>query len=124
MGILTCDNPAKSISLMTTNSINNCTASAQHRMHLPIDMCLCNFVPFLLIHRMRYIVAFSVFVHRGFPRAAQWMIDLVTIDLGHVQFDGFSTFYCLRYAISSAGKMTCCGTAVRSLTGFSKRLID
>ena len=40
-------------------------------------------------------VAFSLFVYRGCPRAAQWTIDLVTVDLGHVQLDGFSPFSCL-----------------------------
>ena len=28
-------------------------------------------------------------------RAAKWTIDLPTIDLGHVQLDGFSEFFCL-----------------------------
>ena len=68
-------------------------------------------------------VALSSFVYRGCPRAAQWTKYLVTIDLGHVQLDEFSTFYCLRYAIFLAGKITLCGTDVHSLTGFSKRLI-
>ena len=40
-------------------------------------------------------VAFSLFVYRGHARAAQWSLDLVTIDLGHVKLNGFSPFFCL-----------------------------
>ena len=40
-------------------------------------------------------VAFSLFVYRACPRAAQWTKDVVTIDLGHIQLDGFSPFSCL-----------------------------
>ena len=47
-------------------------------------------------------VAFSFFVYRGCPKAAQWTIGLVTIDLGHVQLDGFSPFSCLRYKLPEA----------------------
>ena len=45
-------------------------------------------------------VAFCLFICRGCPITAQWTIDLVTIDLGHVQLDGFSPLYCLRYGIT------------------------
>ena len=38
---------------------------------------------------------------------------LVTMNLGHVQLDGFSTFYCLRYAMSFVGKIACGGTACK-----------
>ena len=68
-------------------------------------------------------VTSSLFVYQGCPRAVQWMVDLSTIDLGHVQLDGFQPFYCSRYPISFAGKIICCGTAMHSPTGFSNRLI-
>ena len=68
-------------------------------------------------------VALSLFVYRGCPRAAQWTTNLVMIDLGHVQLDEFSPFYYSRYPISFAGEITCCDTAMHSLTGFSKRLV-
>ena len=90
-----------------------------------ICLTICAYV--ILFHLvppdLPHEVAFFLFVYRGCPRAAQWTMDLVTIDLGHVQLDGFSTLYRMRYAISFADKITCCGTTMHSLTGFFKRSI-
>ena len=82
-----------------TNWINNCILTNPFAYQYVL-MLFCSVPP-----DSPHEVAFSLFVFRGCPRAAQRTIDLVTIDLGHIQLDWFSTFYCLRYAISKAGKI-------------------
>ena len=68
---------------MSTNCINNCTASVER----PVSVEFCSIPPAVPVTTAGYSpdgVAFSLFVYRGGPRAAQWVIDLVTIDLGHL----------------------------------------